>query len=155
VSPATVSAKMSSPKMFVPRPRSLPRIACASKTPANTIPAIVLTHTLSAPRLLLLCSILLTCFGSSPAAAQSPPTGGKCGVFSEQLPSPAGAAAFALMASVGLELMAAEACVRQQNLTNACEHYRRALAVVDKMDRTRADERRPQIKARMAELHCS
>lgn len=102
---------------------------------------------------LLLCCVLSAGFALAPAA-QAQSVGGKCGVFSEAMASPAMPPAFAMMAAVAFEVIAANDCIQQNNTTAACEHYRRAMRTVDKMEPGAAAERRPKIKAQMDTLKC-
>lgn len=102
---------------------------------------------------LLLCSVLAEGFASAPTA-QAQSVGGKCGVFSEAAASPAMPPTFAMMATVAFEVVAANDCVQQNNTTGACEHYRRAMRTVDRMEPGAAAERRPKIKAQMDTLKC-
>lgn len=114
------------------------------------------THPHRLPRIvhgLLLCGVIAAGFAFVPTA-QAQSMGGKCGVFSEAKGSPAMPPAFAMMVTVGFEVAAANDCVEKNNTTGACEHYRRAMRTVDKMEPGAAAERRPKIKAQMDALKC-
>jgi hypothetical protein len=107
---------------------------------------------------ILACSVLGAVFlilpEAGPTAAQPVTEKGKCGAFFDKWNAPGVPPHFTLMAGMGLELFAANDSVNQKKMAMACDHYRRALGAVDKMESALADERRPKVKALMAGINC-
>jgi len=104
--------------------------------------------------LILLASGLCAFSLVPPAASQPLPEKRGCGVFFEKWDIPGAPTSFTLMSGVGLELFAANDCISQNRIAVACDHYRRALSAVEKTEPAQAGERRPKIKAAMAQINC-
>lgn len=108
-------------------------------------------------RFLILAGIgALPCLGDgvAPAAAQSFMQSAECGVFYDKWNVPGAPAS--TLATVGMahESFAARDCLGRKNTPMACEHYRRALAALDKLGPALAAELGPGITANMAEAGC-
>ncbi|HEX7005909.1 MAG TPA: hypothetical protein VF274_02125 [Alphaproteobacteria bacterium] len=91
---------------------------------------------------------------AQPGAAQSFVQSAKCGVFYEKWD--VAGAPVATLATVGLahEQFAARDCVGRGESARACEHYRRALGKLDRVNEPLASDTRRNIESKMAEIGC-
>src|SRR5690606_14815358 len=91
---------------------------------------------------------------AQPGAAQSFVQSAKCGAFYDKWDVPG--APVATLATVGLahEQFAARDCVGRGEAEKACEHYRRALGKLDRVNEPLASDTRRNIDTKMAEIGC-
>lgn len=91
---------------------------------------------------------------AQPGAAQSFVQSAKCGAFYDKWD--VAGAPVATLAAVGLahEQFAARDCVGRGESARACEHYRRALAKLDRVNEPLASDTRRNIDTKMTEIGC-
>lgn len=111
----------------------------------------------NAPRILGLLVALFAAYAASlpgSAAAQSFSRSATCGVFFDKWDVPGVPPGTLAMAGLGHEAAAAQDCVSRKAIPMACEHYRRILVSLDKMDPAFAAENRKDVRALMTEIGC-
>ena len=108
-------------------------------------------------RLLATLGLLAYCFSSTSIAQKSLTELGataKCGVAFDKakfgtVPHPALA-----IPEMAHEILAANHCINKKNTATACDHYRRAFALLEKMDPAHAGENRADMQAQMKQYGC-